>query len=112
MYKCNFCDYQSSRNYNLKVHIRNKHNLQTGSGSESMGESIPPQPDMIKHMKNKHVKKDSMTEDELRNMITESFNVFQDYMKIKMQATGAGSEEMIEESIRAFKCYMLNQINE
>ena len=53
-----------------------------------------------------------MTEDELRNMITESFNVFQDYMKIKMQATGAGSEEMIEESIRAFKCYMLNQINE
>ena len=33
MYKCNFCDYQSSRNYNLKVHIKNKHNLQTGSGA-------------------------------------------------------------------------------
>ncbi len=68
--------------------------------------------DMIKHMKNKHARKDSMTEDELRNMITESFNVFQDYMKIKMQPTGAGSEEMIEDSIHAFKCYMLNQINE
>ena len=42
MYKCNFCDYQSSRNYNLKVHIRNKHNQQTGSGSEPMEQSIPP----------------------------------------------------------------------
>ena len=41
MYKCNFCDYQSSRNYNLKVHIRNKHNQQTGSGSEPMEQSIP-----------------------------------------------------------------------
>ena len=68
--------------------------------------------DMIKHMKNKHARKGSMTEDELRNMISESFTVFQDYMKIKMQSTGAGSEEMIEESIHAFKCYMFNQINE
>ena len=68
---------------------------------------IPP------HAENeKHARKGSMTKDELRNMITESFNVFQDYMKIKMQPTGAGSEEMIEESIHAFKCYMLNQINE
>ena len=107
MYKCNFCDYQSSRNYNLKVHIRNKHNQQTGSGSEPMGESIPP------HAENeKHARKGSMTKDELRNMITESFDVFQEYMKIKMQPTGAESEEMIEESIHAFKCYMLNQINE
>ena len=53
-----------------------------------------------------------MTKDELRNMITESFDVFKEYMKIKMQPTGAGSEEMIEESIDAFKRYMLNQINE
>ena len=25
MHQCNFCDYQSSRNYNLKVHVKNKH---------------------------------------------------------------------------------------
>ena len=25
MYKCNLCDYQSSRNYNLKVHISSVH---------------------------------------------------------------------------------------
>ena len=52
MYKCNLCDYQSSRNYNLKVHKRNKHNLQTGSGSEPMGESIPPHAENEKHLEN------------------------------------------------------------
>ena len=25
MHQCNFCGYQSSRNYNLKVHVKNKH---------------------------------------------------------------------------------------
>ena len=25
MHQCNFCEYQSSRNYNLKVHVKNKH---------------------------------------------------------------------------------------
>ena len=54
MYKCNFCDYQSSRNYNLKVHIKNKHNLQTGSGSEPMGES---QPENEKHLENERYSK-------------------------------------------------------
>ena len=49
MYKCNFCDYQSSRNYNLKVHIRNKHNQQTGSGSEPMEQSIPLHTENEKH---------------------------------------------------------------
>ena len=55
MYKCNFCNYQSSRNYNLKVHIRNKHNQQTGSGSEPMEQSIPPHTENEKHSeKEKH----------------------------------------------------------
>ena len=49
MYKCNFCNYQSSRNYNLKVHIRNKHNQQTGSGSEPMEQSIPLHTENEKH---------------------------------------------------------------
>ena len=34
MHKCTFCDYQSSQRYNLKVHVKNKHNSQTGSGVE------------------------------------------------------------------------------
>ena len=81
---------------NLEMYKKNKHG----------NSPIPP------HAENeKHARKGSMTKDELRNMITESFDVFQEYMKIKMQPTGAGSEEMIEESIDAFKCYMLNQIN-
>ena len=25
MHQCHFCGYQSSRNYNLKVHVKNKH---------------------------------------------------------------------------------------
>ena len=39
MHKCTFCDYQSTRSYNLKVHVKNKHNSQTGSGVE---QSIQP----------------------------------------------------------------------
>ena len=46
MYKCTFCDYQSSRRYNLKVHVKNKHNSQTGSGAE---QSIPLHSQNEKH---------------------------------------------------------------
>ena len=96
-YFCSFCNFRTHKKYNLEMYKKNKHG----------NSPIPP------HAENeKHARKGSMTKDELRNMITESFDVFQEYMKIKMQPTGAGSEEMIEESIDAFKCYMLNQINE
>ena len=43
MHKCTFCDYQSSRRYNLKVHVENKHNSQTGSGAV---QSIQPHSQM------------------------------------------------------------------
>ena len=43
MHKCTFCDYQSTRSYNLKVHVKNKHNSQTGSGVE---QSIQPHTQM------------------------------------------------------------------
>ena len=46
MHKCTFCDYQSSRRYNLKVYVRNKHNSQTGSGAE---QSIPSYSQNEKH---------------------------------------------------------------
>ena len=96
-YFCSFCNFRTHKKYNLEMYKKNKHG----------NSPIPP------HAENeKHARKGSMTKDELRNMITESFDVFQEYMKIKMQPTGAGSEEMIEESIDAFKCYMLKKINE
>ena len=43
-----------------------------------------------------------MTVDEVRNLINDSFHVFQHYMK--MQASEDGNENMIEESIDVFKC--------
>ena len=49
----------------------------------------------------------SMTGDEVRTLINESFDVFQLFLKIKMQMGGVGNEDMIEESINASKCYML-----
>ena len=48
----------------------------------------------------------------MRNIINEGFNVFQLYMKMKLQPTGFEDEEMIEESINVFKHYMLNKIDE
>ena len=54
----------------------------------------------------------SMTGDEVKTLINESFDVFQLFLKIKMQMGGVGNEDMIEESINASKCYMLEKINE
>ena len=52
----------------------------------------------------------SMTGDEVRSLINDSFHVFQHYMK--MQASEGGNENKIEESIDVLKCYMLKKINE
>ena len=54
----------------------------------------------------------SMTGDEVKTLINESFDVFQLFLKIKMQMGGVGNEDMIEESINASKCYMLEKIIE
>ena len=83
MYKCNLCDYQSSRNYNLKVHKRNKHNLQTGSGSETMGESIPPHAENEKHLENE---KYSNLQEENKDQLYENINQWQKaYETLKLQ---------------------------
>ena len=83
MYKCNLCDYQSSRNYNLKVHKRNKHNLQTGSGSEPMGESIPPHAENEKHLENE---KYSNLQEENKDQLYENINQWQKaYETLKLQ---------------------------
>ena len=63
-------------------------------------------------MKNKRARKSVIPVDEVRNIINEGFDVFQLYMKIKIQATEVEDEERIEESINVFKHYMLNKIDE
>ena len=63
-------------------------------------------------MKNKCARKRDLSVDEVRNIINEGFDIFQLYMKMKIQPTEVEDEERIEESIDVFKHYMLNKINE
>ena len=63
-----------------------------------------------KHMKNEDARKGGMTEEEVKNMISESFEGFPEYMMMKLHTTEVGDEEMIKESINVFKYYMLNKI--
>ena len=63
-------------------------------------------------MKNKCAKKRDLSVDEVRNIINEGFDIFQLYMKMKIQPTEVEDEERIEESIDVFKHYMLYKINE
>ena len=63
-------------------------------------------------MKNKCAKKRDLSVDEVRNIINEGFDIFQLYIKMKIQPTEVEDEERIEESIDVFKHYMLNKINE
>ena len=63
-------------------------------------------------MKNKCARKRDLSVDEVRNIINEGFDIFQLYMKMKIQPTEVEDEERIEESIDVFKHYMLYKINE
>ena len=63
-------------------------------------------------MKNKCARKRDLSVDEVRNIINEGFDIFQLYIKMKIQPTEVEDEERIEESIDVFKHYMLNKINE
>ena len=63
-----------------------------------------------KQMKNEDARKGDMTEEEVRNMINESFEGFPEYMMMKLHATEVEDEKRIEESINVFKYHMLNNI--
>ena len=65
-----------------------------------------------KHMKKEDARKGDISVDEVRNIINEGFDIFQLYMKMKIQPTEVEDEERIEESIDVFKHYMLYKINE
>ena len=106
LYKCDHCDYESNYKYNLRRHEKFQH------GSACYCAHCDYKNSNRKHMKNKRARKGDIALDEMRNIINEGFNVFQLYMKMKLQPTGFEDEEMIEESINVFKHYMLNKIDE
>ena len=127
IHKCNKCEYHSTRRYDLKRHKKNKHEEPMGYCAHCDYKS-PYSSQVISHMNAAHpaqetmlyccctsndecgTRRHDMTVDEVRTLINHSFHVFQHYMKI--QASEGGNENMIEESIDAFKCYMLKKINE
>ena len=65
-----------------------------------------------KHMNKEDARKGDMTKHEMRNIINEGFDYFQQYMWMKLQSAEFEDVEMIEESINVFKHYMLNKIDE
>merc|ERR1711923_613192 len=54
-------------------------------------------------MNKEDARKGGRAKHEMRNIINEGFDVFQLYMKMKLQSTEFVDEEMIEESINVFK---------
>ena len=107
MFKCKHCDYQSNRRYNLKQHEKNMHGYQEPTNNCAHCDYKNANG---KQMKNEDARKGDMTEEEVRNMINDSFEGFPEYMMMKLHATEVKDEERIEESINVLKYYMLNKI--
>ena len=94
IHKCTNCEYNTPYKTNLHRHIKNKHNFENIQDGGS-------QTDILKTTF--HIA-------DVMKLIDESLEVFHNYMRMKMEPTGFGSEEMIEEGINVFKCYMINKI--
>ena len=107
MFKCKHCDYQSNRRYNLKQHEKNIHGYQEPTNNCAHCDYKHANG---KQMKNEDARKSDMTEEEVRNMINDSFEGFPEYMMMKLHTTEVKDEERIEESINVLKCHMLNKI--
>ena len=63
-------------------------------------------------MNKEDARKGDMTKHEMRNIINEGFDLFQQNMWMKLPSAEFEDVEMIEESINVFKHYMLNMIDE
>ena len=131
IHKCNKCEYHSTRRYDLKRHKKNKHEEPMGYCAHCDYKS-PYSSQVISHMNTAHTAQQTMlhcccnskdecgtrredvdmAEDQVRTLISNSFDVFQPYMK--MQATGVGDMkmQMIKNITDVFKYYMLKKINE
>ena len=111
LYKCEHCDYASDRKYNLKKNEKNIHEKFLHEAA-SYSAHCDYKSSNKKHMNKEDARKGDMTKHEMRNIINEGFDVFQLYMKMKLQSAEFEDEEMMEESINVFKHYMLNKIDE
>ena len=131
IHKCNKCEYHSTRRYDLKRHKKNKHEEPMGYCAHCDYKS-PYSSQVISHMNTAHTSQQTMlhcccnskdecvtrwkdvdmAEDQVRTLISNSFDVFQPYMK--MHATGVGDMkmQMIKNITDVFKYYMLKKINE
>ena len=111
LYKCEHCDYASDRKYNLKKHEKNIHEKFLHEAA-SYSAHCDYKSSNKKHMNKEDARKGDMTKHEMRNIINEGFDYFQQYMWMKLQSAEFEDVEMIEESINVFKHYMLNKIDE
>ena len=109
LYKCEHCDYASDRKYNLKKHEKNIHEKFL---HEAARYSAHCDYSNKKRIYKEDARKGDMTKHEMRNIINEGFDFFQQYMWMKLQSAEFEDVEMIEESINVFKHYMLNKIDE
>ena len=107
MFKCKHCDYQSNRRYNLKQHEKIIHGYQEPTNNRAHCDYKNANG---KQMKKEDARKSDMTEEEVRNMINDSFEGFPEYMMMKLHTIEVKDEERIEESINVLKHHMLNKI--
>ena len=107
MFKCKHCDYQSNIKFNLQRHEKNIHGYQEPTNNCAHCDYKNANG---KQMKNEDARKGDMTEEEVRNMINESFEGFPECMMMKLHATEVEDEKRIEESINVFKYHMLNNM--
>ena len=85
LHSCVFCNYKSEMRYNLRVHMQNIHKFyDTQEAGTQTDESMQP----------------TFQKEDVLKLMDECFDVFQMYMKIKMQLTDFEIEEMIEEMIK------------
>ena len=109
---CAHCDYKSVHKWCVRRHMKTKHQNNPDHCCSCCEFNSNDVYDRRKHMKNKCARKRDLSVDEVRNIINEGFDIFQLYMKMKIQPTEVEDEERIEESIDVFKHYMLYKINE
>ena len=123
IHTCNFCEYQTPYVCNLRRHLTNKHVQKITLHScicRNCKFDKGYQLQLHKHKFDDTQEAGTQTDidmqatfqkEDVLKLMDEVFDVFQNYMKMKMQPTGFGSEEMIEECIDVSKYVMKKKIS-
>ena len=120
IHHCSVCDYTSNHKWVVRGHIKSKHEEPTILSQKDYKNPChintvhTPQQTMLHSCCTSKdecgTRRHDMTGDQVRTLINNSFDVFQNYMK--MQATEDGNEDRVENITDVFKYYMLKKINE